>query len=88
LPRSSEIPQPFQVSTQLLWSSFYANRFFIDAAAQKGTSNNLFKMTAKRRRSKAEIKEAERQETLKKNEITNKVLEMNMMRQRMEELEE
>ena len=45
-------------------------------------------MTAKRRRSKAEIKEAERQETLKKNEITNKVLEMNMMRQRMEELEE
>ena len=52
----------------------------------KGTSNNLFKMTAKRRRSKAEIKEEKRLDTQRKDEIADKLAQMEQMQKQMNDM--
>ena len=52
----------------------------------RGSSNNLMKATARRRRGKAEIKEQQRTEDRKQKEIVKKLAQIEEMEQKMKEM--
>ena len=52
----------------------------------KGTSANLMKFTAKRRRSKQQIKEQKLQEEREKNAVVGKMAEIDELKQQLAEM--
>ena len=61
--------------------------FYLFSIVVKGTSNNLMKAGASRRRTKAEIKEQSRVEARKKLEIENKLAQTEALERQVQHLQ-